>query len=69
MFSATAQLLTVPVYMVAACAALIIPWWSDRIHVRGAFVIFVPIMALVGFIVLAIAPWTWGKQSFFFLFT
>ncbi|KAF9960689.1 hypothetical protein BGZ72_006259 [Mortierella alpina] len=59
----TAQLLTVPVYMVAACTSLIIPWWSDRIHVRGTFVIFVPIMALVGFTVLAIAPWTWVRYA------
>ncbi|KAF9941688.1 hypothetical protein BGZ67_004262 [Mortierella alpina] len=57
----TAQLLTVPIYLVAACASLIIPWWSDRIHVRGTFVIFVPIVSLAGFIILAIAPWTWVR--------
>ncbi|KAF9108280.1 hypothetical protein BGX29_002010 [Mortierella sp. GBA35] len=55
----TAQLLTVPAYLIAACVALLIPWWSDRRGVRGYFVIFVPMLAVVGFSLLALAPWTW----------
>ncbi|KAF9912152.1 hypothetical protein EC991_000562 [Linnemannia zychae] len=55
----TAQLLTVPPYMVAACVSLLIPWWSDRVEIRGYFAIFVPVTSVVGFSLLAFAPWTW----------
>ncbi|KAF9304828.1 hypothetical protein BGZ74_000427 [Mortierella antarctica] len=59
----TAQLLTVPPYMLAAAFSLVMPWWSDRIRVRGLFVMTVPFIALAGFIVLAVAPWTWVRYS------
>ncbi|KAH7044780.1 major facilitator superfamily domain-containing protein [Linnemannia elongata] len=55
----TAQLLTVPPYMVAACISLLVPWWSDRLGIRGYFAIFIPMVSLVGFSLLAFAPWTW----------
>ncbi|KAG0018965.1 hypothetical protein BGZ81_009981 [Podila clonocystis] len=55
----TAQLLTVPPYLLAAAFSLVMPWWSDRIRVRGFFVMTIPFIALAGFIVLAAAPWTW----------
>ncbi|KAK3840439.1 MAG: major facilitator superfamily domain-containing protein [Linnemannia elongata] len=55
----TAQLLTVPPYMVAACIALLVPWWSDRLGIRGYFAIFIPMVSVVGFSLLAFAPWTW----------
>ncbi|KAG0263924.1 hypothetical protein BGZ95_003690 [Linnemannia exigua] len=57
----TAQLLTVPPYMVAACVSLLIPWWSDRTGIRGYFSIFVPMVSVVGFSLLAFAPWTWQR--------
>ncbi|KAI8358774.1 major facilitator superfamily domain-containing protein [Mortierella sp. GBAus27b] len=50
----TAQLLTTPPYIVAAGVSLFIPWWSDRLQVRGLFVIFVPVIAFLGFILLAL---------------
>ncbi|KAF9294448.1 hypothetical protein BGZ88_003856 [Linnemannia elongata] len=55
----TAQLLTVPPYMVAACVSLLVPWWSDRLGIRGYFAIFIPMVSVVGFSLLAFAPWTW----------
>ncbi|KAG0375695.1 hypothetical protein BGX24_008768 [Mortierella sp. AD032] len=55
----TAQLLTVPPYMIAACISLLVPWWSDRTGIRGYFCIFVPMVSAVGFSLLAFAPWTW----------
>ncbi|KAF9143058.1 hypothetical protein BG015_000566 [Linnemannia schmuckeri] len=55
----TAQLLTVPPYMVAACVSLLVPWWSDRLGIRGYFAIFIPIVSVTGFFLLAFAPWTW----------
>lgn len=58
-----AQLLTVPPYLLAAAFSLVMPWWSDRIRVRGFFVMTIPFIAVVGFIVLAVAPWTWGKLN------
>ncbi|KAG0264003.1 hypothetical protein BG011_007563 [Mortierella polycephala] len=59
-FSATkAQLLTVPPYLVAACCSLVIPWWSDRTQIRSLFVIFVPIVSVIGFLLLAFSTWTW----------
>ncbi|KAF8969302.1 hypothetical protein BGZ46_010691 [Entomortierella lignicola] len=61
-FKATsAQLLTTPVYLVAAIVSLLIPWWSDRIQVRGVFVIFMPFLAILGFVLLAVSPWFWLK--------
>ncbi|KAF9321721.1 hypothetical protein BG003_000102 [Podila horticola] len=63
-FTATmAQLLTVPPYLLAAAFSLVMPWWSDRIRVRGFFVMTIPFIAVVGFIVLAVAPWTWVRYS------
>ncbi|KAF9206406.1 hypothetical protein BGZ59_011682 [Podila verticillata] len=59
----TAQLLTVPPYMLAAAFSLVVPWWSDRIRVRGFFLMTVPFIALAGFLVLAFAPWTWVRYS------
>ncbi|KAF9550249.1 hypothetical protein EC957_001156 [Mortierella hygrophila] len=55
----TAQLLTVPPYLVAACVSLLVPWWSDRLGIRGYFAIFIPMASVVGFSLLAFAPWTW----------
>lgn len=60
----TAQLLTTPPYIVAAGVSLFIPWWSDRLQVRGLFVIFVPVIAFLGFILLALVPWIWRKCFF-----
>lgn len=60
--STTAQLLTVPPYLIAACVSLIIPWWSDRRQTRGLFIIFVPFVAVLGFLLLAFAPWVWRKD-------
>ncbi|KAF9423633.1 hypothetical protein BGZ94_008218 [Podila epigama] len=63
-FGATqAQLLTVPPYLLAAIISLIVPFWSDRTRVRGLFIIFIPFLALFGFIVLAVAPWTWVRYA------
>ncbi|KAF9141075.1 hypothetical protein BGX30_005505 [Mortierella sp. GBA39] len=55
----TAQLLTVPPYLVAACVSLLVPWWSDRLGIRGYFAIFIPMASVIGFSLLAFAPWTW----------
>ncbi|KAF9931479.1 hypothetical protein FBU30_010095 [Linnemannia zychae] len=55
----TAQLLTVPPYMIAACVSLVIPWWSDRTGIRGYFAIFVPLISVFGFLLLTLAPWVW----------
>ncbi|KAG0329170.1 hypothetical protein BG004_002389, partial [Podila humilis] len=55
----TAQLLTVPPYMVAAAFSLVMPWYSDRIRVRGLFGMTLPWISLVGFLILALAPWKW----------
>lgn len=61
--STTAQLLTVPPYAIAACVSLIIPWWSDRRQARGVFIIFVPFVAVLGFLLLALVPWVWRKNT------
>lgn len=47
--------------MVAACVSLLVPWWSDRLGIRGYFAIFIPMVSVVGFSLLAFAPWTWRK--------
>ncbi|KAF9135342.1 hypothetical protein BGW39_003449 [Mortierella sp. 14UC] len=55
----TEQLLTAPPYMIAACVSLLIPWWPDRVGIRGYFAIFVPVVSVAGFSLLAFAPWNW----------
>jgi hypothetical protein len=57
--STTAQLLTVPPYMIAAGVSLLIPWWSDRIGIRGYFALILPMFSVLGFSLLAFAPWIW----------
>ncbi|KAG0370298.1 hypothetical protein BGZ54_006984 [Gamsiella multidivaricata] len=57
----TAQLLTTPPYLVTAVISLLIPWWSDRINVRGWFVILVPTIAVLGFLLLALSSLIWLK--------
>jgi len=50
--SSTAQLLTVPIYITAACLTIVTAWYSDRSKVGRAPFIFVPMCAiLIGFII------------------
>jgi len=50
--SSTAQLLTVPIYITAACLTIVTAWYSDRSKVGRAPFIFLPMCAiLVGFII------------------
>ncbi|KAI0428811.1 major facilitator superfamily domain-containing protein [Xylaria sp. FL1042] len=48
--SSTAQLLTVPIYVVAAVLAIVVAYFSDRVGKRGPFVIACLCVILVGFI-------------------
>ncbi|KAK8059021.1 hypothetical protein PG994_009469 [Apiospora phragmitis] len=50
--SSTAQLMTVPIYIVAAVLAVIVAYVSDRIRKRSPFVIFFLLMMVVGFAIL-----------------
>ncbi|KAK7953675.1 hypothetical protein PG988_014369 [Apiospora saccharicola] len=47
--SSTAQLMTVPIYVVAAVLAVVVAYVSDRIGKRSPFVIFFLLMMVVGF--------------------
>jgi MFS family permease len=59
--SSTAQLLTVPIYITAACLTIIIAWYSDRSKVGRAPFIFIPMcFILIGFII-AIAGSAHGR--------
>jgi len=50
--SSTAQLLTVPIYITAACLTIVTAWYSDRSKVGRAPFIFIPMCAiLIGFII------------------
>ena len=50
--SSTAQLLTVPIYITAACLTIITAWYSDRSKIGRAPFIFIPMCAiLIGFII------------------
>jgi len=50
--SSTAQLLTVPIYITAACLTIIVAWYSDRSKVGRAPFIFIPMcFILIGFII------------------
>ncbi|KAI1356299.1 major facilitator superfamily domain-containing protein [Xylaria sp. FL0043] len=48
--SSTAQLLTVPIYVVAAVLAVVVAYFSDRIGKRGPFVIACLCVIIVGYI-------------------
>ncbi|KAI0160235.1 MFS general substrate transporter [Xylariaceae sp. FL1272] len=47
--SSTAQLLTVPIYVVAAILAIIVAYFSDRVGKRGPFVIGCMLVIIVGY--------------------
>ncbi|KAJ5155735.1 Major facilitator superfamily domain general substrate transporter [Penicillium capsulatum] len=49
--SSTAQLLTVPIYIVAAIVAVFAAWFSDRRKQRSPFILFFMAMIAVGFII------------------
>jgi MFS family permease len=59
-----AQLLTVPVYTVAAVAYLIIGWLSDKIKLRSPFLVGVLVSCLVGYIILAVPSAGVGARYF-----
>ncbi|KAF9166241.1 hypothetical protein DFQ26_008382 [Actinomortierella ambigua] len=51
----TAQLMTAPPYAVAAFFGLLLPWWSDRIQVRGIFIVALPLVSITGYLITAFA--------------
>lgn len=65
-FSSTvdAQLLTVPVYAVAAISYLIIGWLSDKTKLRSPFLLGVLFSCLIGYIILAVPSSPVGARYF-----
>ncbi|KAK4903278.1 High-affinity nicotinic acid transporter [Elasticomyces elasticus] len=59
-----AQLLTVPVYAIAAISYLIIGWLSDRTKLRSPFLIGVLCSCLIGYIILAVPSTSVGARYF-----
>ncbi|KAK5115895.1 hypothetical protein LTR62_000351 [Meristemomyces frigidus] len=59
-----AQLLTVPVYAVAAGSYLLIGWASDRVKLRSPFLIGVLCSCLIGYIILAVPASPVGVRYF-----
>lgn len=47
--SSTAQLLTIPIYIVAAFTAIFFSWLSDRVGMRSPFIIVAHVVMLLGF--------------------
>lgn len=58
------QLLTVPVYAVAAIAYLIIGWLSDKTKLRSPFLLGVLACCLVGYVILAVPSSGVGARYF-----
>ncbi|KAF1988899.1 MFS general substrate transporter [Aulographum hederae CBS 113979] len=54
--SSTAQLLTVPIYITAACLAVAVAWWSDKDGRRSPFIGTCLVIMMVGFILCIAAP-------------
>jgi MFS family permease len=67
--SAEAQLMTIPIYVAAVIAVLVIAYWSDHARTRTPFIIGAYSIAIVGFIAQLALPQTrlFGV-TYFFLF-
>lgn len=59
-----AQLLTVPVYAVAAIAYLIVGWLSDKTKLRSPFLLGMLSSCLIGYIILAVPGSSVGARYF-----
>ncbi|KIW54648.1 hypothetical protein PV05_06996 [Exophiala xenobiotica] len=67
--SANAQLMTIPIYVAALLATVIVAFWSDRVQQRTPFLMGGFAIAVVGFIAeLAIAHPKMPGVTYFFLF-
>jgi MFS family permease len=46
------QVRSIPIFIVAAVAALIVAWWTDRLHHRFAFTIAGVLVGFIGYVIL-----------------
>ncbi|KAG8931893.1 hypothetical protein FRC02_001978 [Tulasnella sp. 418] len=51
-----AQLMSVPPYVGGCIATVLIGWYSDKIHVRGPFILGSSVTAIVGYVLLLSSP-------------
>lgn len=62
--SVTAQILTVPVYAVGAISFVIQAYFSDKLAVRGPFILANMVLCLIGYIILAAVEGPTGVKYF-----